>query len=407
MLHPRILIRYDLDMNEEHPRRYFDNAATTFPKPPGVSDAVRDYMEQIGASAGRGAYREAQESRQVLDDCRDACRRVLGAASADDVIFTLNGTDALNIAIKGLTPAGAHVVTTAMDHNSVLRPLNELNARSGVTFTVVPVDPHSTRLRVEDVAAAIRPETTLVAVNHASNVTGVLQPISDIAAVCRARNVPLLVDAAQSAGHVPIDFTNDGIDLLATPGHKGLLGPLGTGVLLIRAGLAEKMTTLREGGTGSESEKAVQPQDMPDKFEVGSHNAAGVAGLLVALRWLEARGVAALRQQDHEHCAALVEAFADWPGLTLFGPRRIEDRVGVFSVRVTGFDPHELANVLEGHFGVLSRAGLHCAPAAHQTINTDADGGTTRLSIGPFTTAEDIEVAIRALRDVSAAPAAR
>jgi cysteine desulfurase / selenocysteine lyase len=398
-------------------RRYLDNAATSHPKPPEVAQAVQDFFARVHASAGRGSYGEALECARLLSDCRAALGRLFGAAPGDHVIFTLNGTDALNMAIKAIVPSHTspspanqnrtnpsrdregtdHVVTTVMDHNSVLRPLSALAERDGLSWTAVEVDRRTTRLDPAALEAALRPNTRLVVVNHASNVTGVLQPLADVVEICRRRGVLLLVDAAQSAGHVPINFAASGIDLLACPGHKGLLGPLGTGVLLIRGGVEERMRTYREGGTGSESEQPEQPRELPDRFEAGSHNAVGIAGLLAAVRWILARGVAALREHELALCGDMLERLRGIPGLTTFGPVDAAQRVGVFSVRLEGLDPAELAALLEVEYGLLSRAGLHCAPFAHRAIGTLATGGTTRFSFGAFTTLEDIATLADAL----------
>jgi cysteine desulfurase/selenocysteine lyase len=382
-------------------RRYFDNAATSFPKPPAVAQAVADYLRNIGASAGRGVYREALQSRQILDDCRAALRQLFNCRPEDEVIFTLNGTDALNLAIKGLVRAGAHVVTTALDHNSVLRPLSALQEQAAIRWTATPVDPVSTLLDPDDIAREIRDDTRLVVINHASNVTGVLQDIAPLASLCRSRGIPLLLDAAQSAGHVPIDFSGLGLDLLACPGHKGLLGPLGTGILIIRAGLADQLQTWREGGTGSESERPVQPATGPDKFEAGSHNAPGIAGLLAGVRWVLSRGVENLRQHELHLCRRMIDGLRQIRGLRFFGPHQAQQRVGVFSVRVEGLTPEELSAALEERFGILTRSGLHCAPLAHRTIGTAASGGTTRFSFGPFLEEEDIDTALEALAQLS------
>lgn len=390
-------------MSSSHPqnRIYADNAATSFPKPKGVSQAVADYIDRVGASAGRGAYREALESRRLIDRCRDLLRRTFSLSSSDHVVFTLNGSDALNIAIKGAVRPGDHVVTTAMDHNSVLRPLAALKERGEIEFTVVPVDPQTTRLDPAALIAAMRPNTRLVAVNHASNVTGVLQPLDEIGAACRQRDVLFLVDGAQSVGHVPIDLHAAQIDLLATPGHKGLLGPLGTGVLLIRDGVEQRLQTWREGGTGSVSEQPTQPESMPDKFEAGSHNAAGIAGLAVALEWLHEQGIANLREHELRLCNLMLAGLAQLDSVQLLGPTDPAQRVGVFSLRIEGCAPEELASLLENEFGILARAGLHCAPFAHQTIDTLEHGGTTRLSFGPTTTTADVDAILSALRQIA------
>lgn len=389
------------------PRRYFDNAATTFPKPPGVSDAVREYMERIGASAGRGAYREALESARLLEECREALRQFFGCAPEDVVAFTLNGTDALNMAIKGVVQPGDHVVVTALEHNSVLRPLGALRDAGGVTYTIVQVDPTTTRLDPGNLQAEIRENTSLVVVNHVSNVTGVLQPLAEIAEICREAEIPLLVDGAQSAGHLPIDFAALGLDMLACPGHKGLLGPLGTGMLVMRAEVAEWLRTYREGGTGSESESPYQPESFPDKFESGSHNASGLAGLLVALRWLQEQGLSRIREHEQTLCWRMMGKLDRVPGLRWFGPRRAEERIGVFSIRLDGVEPAELSDLLETRFGILSRSGLHCAPLAHETLGTLETGGTTRLSLGPFLQEADIDAVGEALTSIARGAAQR
>ncbi|TWT40339.1 putative cysteine desulfurase [Phycisphaerae bacterium RAS1] len=387
-------------------RIYLDNAATSFPKPPGVAEAVLDYLTNVGASAGRGAYREAVESGRLLDSCRTEIRALARAAPDDAVIFTLNGTDALNLAIKGCVNPGQHVVTTSMDHNSVLRPLTTLEERQGVSWTAVQPDPQTTLINPAAIERAMTPQTALVAINHASNVTGALQPIARISDICRRRGVPLLVDAAQSMGHVPSACFDAPMDLLAFPGHKGLLGPLGTGVLVIRAAMVERLRSLREGGTGSLSEQPRQPQHAPDKFEAGSHNAVGLAGLLAALRWIHTESVAALAQRESALAARMLNGLErlqrENRAVHYFGPRDPDCRVAVFSVLIDGLEPAELSALLETHYGLLTRSGLHCAPLAHRTIGTDSRGGTCRLSFGAMNTTEDVDAALAALSEIAA-----
>lgn len=379
-------------MNGSEPRRYFDNAATSFPKPPGVAAAMVEWVERAAGSAGRGAYREAVAAGQLLDAVRAKLRRLFSAGDADQIIFTFNGTDALNMAIKSLVNPGDHVVTTQLDHNSVLRPLSALHRRRGIEWTAVEPDPETTIIDPQTVIDELHSNTSLVVVTHASNVTGALQPIAAIGETCRARGITFLVDAAQTAGHVPIDFSSLPIDLLATPGHKGLLGPLGTGLLLARAGVEKRMVSWREGGTGSASEQPTQPDFLPDKFESGSHNLPGLAGLGAALDWIEQRGLAELRAHEQRLCREFDQRAAEISGLKRFGPRDPTARVGVFSVRASDLGPEELSAALE-QGGILTRSGLHCAPLAHRAIGTAADGGTTRLSVGPFTTVEDVAAA--------------
>lgn len=384
-------------------RLYADNAATSFPKPPAVWEAMRRYAEELGASAGRGAYREAIETGELLAACRRRLAKLINAEDPNQIIFTHNCSGALNQAIKGLLRPGDHVVTTVMEHNSVLRPLNALAAERTITLDMVTAgDSGSGLVRSQDVIAAVRPQTKLVCLVHASNVTGSLQPVAAVAAETRRRNIPILVDAAQSLGHVPIDVRAMQIDLLAMPGHKGLMGPLGTGALYMRAGLENVIRPLIEGGTGSVSELPIQPDFMPDKFESGSHNAIGLAGLNAALECLERETVARRREHDLELAAAFIEGCRNVEGLTIYGPTDPLERVAVFSVRLEGLEPGELAALLETEFGILTRPGIHCAPLAHRMIGTDSLGGTTRLSFGAYNTLPDVRRCIDALAKLAA-----
>jgi cysteine desulfurase / selenocysteine lyase len=396
------------------PRRlYFDNAATSFPKPQAVHQAMLHYATAIGGTAGRGNYREAREGARLIAQCRQRLSRLLGAEGPERIIFTLNATDALNLAIKGVIAnrrkrqpdRPIHLVTSAMDHNSVLRPFHAL-AGPGVEISHVGADPITGAIDPGAVRALLRADTALVALVHASNVTGIVQPVGDIGSICRRAGVPFLVDAAQSAGHIPVDVQSLNIDLLAFPGHKGLLGPLGTGGLYIRTGLEEELDPLREGGTGSQSELDVQPETLPDKYEPGSQNAIGIAGLAAAVEWIQERGE---RHWQHEHqlTQAMLEGLAELgasvsgrSGLRLVGPPTAAQRVGVFSLVHEVLSPHELAGILEQEYGILGRAGLHCAPRAHAALGTREGGGALRLSIGPFLTLEDVAFACRALGEI-------
>ena len=386
------------------PRLYCDNAATSFPKPPSVLAAINHYATELGASPGRGSYHESVESARLLIQCRSRINQLIGGSNPDHVIFTLNCSDGLNLAIRGIVWADAtrprHVITTDLEHNSILRPLNALCQHDHITQTRLPVDPVTGLVDPQAVADAITPDTCLIAMLHGSNVTGTLQPIAEVGKIARAHDIPFCVDAAQSLGHVPIDVDAMNIDLLAAPGHKGLLGPLGTGFLYIRPGIEKRMTTIREGGTGSVSELDTQPDFMPDRFEPGSHNTFGLVGLSEGVAYLLARGVDELA----EHQMQLIDAFlevidgADAPGLHLYGPPTRAHRCGVFSVRIDGYDnPLDLSAALENEFGILTRPGLHCAPGAHQTIGTAALGGTTRLSFGPFLTVDHVRYASESL----------
>ncbi|HBS28624.1 MAG TPA: hypothetical protein DEB06_04035 [Phycisphaerales bacterium] len=423
------------------PRLYFDNAATSSPKPQAVIDAMVDYATRLGGSPGRGSYFEAREAARLVRRCRERINDLVNGEDPDHIIFTLNTSDALNLAIRGVVlgvlesdpRATAHIVTTELDHNSVLRPLNALIERhpGRLAQTRVPADPATGRVDPDDIRRAVgaRSDTVLVALNHASNVTGVIQPAAEVGAVCRAQGVLFLLDAAQSLGHLPVDVRALGADLLAFPGHKGLLGPSGTGGLSIRPGVELRLATVREGGTGSQSDLDVQPETMPDKYEPGSVNAMGLIGLSEGVQFLnEFRfaglvGIAALRAHEvalmHELLStlgfiptpsppggglgrgtpALARESGSIPGLTLHGPLDPSRRVGVFTFSIDGLDPHEAAAILESEFGVLARAGIHCAPLAHRALGST---GALRLSLGPFLTVDDVRHAAGALRELAA-----
>lgn len=383
-----------------------DNAATSFPKPPAVLDAMIRYARQIGASAGRGAYSEALETASLISDCRRRLCQLLNGQNPQQFIFTLNCTDGLNMAIKGLIdpaqPKKAHVICAQIDHNSILRPIQAMVQRGWVEQTRVPIDPATGLVDPDDIRRAIRPNTRFIAIAHASNVTGTLQPIREIGAVAREHAVPFIVDAAQSCGHVPIDVQADNIDLLAAPGHKGLLGPLGTGFLYIRPGLEKILHTIREGGTGSISEEPRQPDFLPDKFEAGSHNAIGIIGLSEGVQWILQQGIERLAAHDRQLIQAFIDGVSGVEGLSYFGPAGVKDRVGVFSVRIEGIAPHELSAILEANYGILTRSGIHCAPLVHQAIGTLETGGATRFSFGPFLTVQDVRFATDALAEIAA-----
>ncbi|MDY6913590.1 MAG: aminotransferase class V-fold PLP-dependent enzyme [Planctomycetota bacterium] len=380
-----------------------DNSATSFPKPDTVMKAMAGFADDCGASAGRGAYAEARQCEQIIATCRARVAELINAESPERVVFALNCSEALMVVIRGLlntAERGAHVIATAMEHNSVLRPLNTLAEQIGIWPEFVPCDVKTGLVDPDDIRRAIRPETKLIACVHVSNVTGTIQPIGQVAQIARERGVFCLIDSAQAAGHVELDVQELGADFLAFPGHKGLLGPLGTGVLYIRPGVERRLPTMKEGGTGTISEKPVQPQTMPDKYEIGSHNAIGLAGLAEGVRWLLDRGVAGIRAHDVRLSGLFLKCTDGVEHLNVYGPRKLDERAGVFSVNVEGTSPHELAAVLERDFGVLTRPGVHCAPLAHKTIGTHP-AGACRLSFGPFNTEDHVRHAADALAKIA------
>jgi cysteine desulfurase/selenocysteine lyase len=383
------------------PRHYLDNAATSFPKPEVVYAAIDDYNRRLGASAGRGAYSSAVEAADVVRRCRLNLARLFHAGDPDRFAFTLNGTDALNLALHGLLRPGDHVVSTIVEHNSILRPLRSL-AERGVTVTYVDCDERG-RVAPDAVRSSLRPETKLVAVTHVSNVLGTIEPIADVAGIARAAGVLVLIDAAQAAGHLPIDLDQLPVDMLATSGHKGLLGPLGTGVLYVRDGLEDRLVPPRQGGTGTVSEDDRHPGTMPELFEAGNLNVAGIAGLAAATGWLLDRGVDEVRRHEQQLTARLLEGLRDIASVRLAGPESVEDRTGIVSLAVDGWDSQDLAAVLDVEFGVEARAGLHCAPRIHERLGSATTGGLLRLSVGAMTTTDDVDAVVAALRSVCSA----
>ncbi|HNX26769.1 MAG TPA: aminotransferase class V-fold PLP-dependent enzyme [Phycisphaerae bacterium] len=386
-------------------RIYMDNSATSFPKPSSVLQTMIDFAENCGASAGRGAYAEAKHCEKILATCRARIAKLINAESPQTIVFTLNCSDGLNIAIRGVlntAPAGSHAITTALDHNSVLRPFNALAEQTGLQPQFIECDSVTGLVDPDDIKKALRPSTRLIACVHVSNVTGTMQPIDDVVKIAREAGVTSIVDAAQSIGHTPIDVQSLGADFVAFPGHKGLLGPLGTGVLYVKPGSEKNCPTMKEGGTGTVSELATHPQTMPDKYEVGSHNAIGIAGLDAGVAWLLEKGVDKLRAHDRRLCEVFLKATDGVKNLKVYGPplTHLDCRAGVFSVNAGDMTPHELADELEKKYGILTRPGVHCAPLAHKTIGTHPVG-TCRLSFGAFTTEEDVIFAAESLSKIA------
>lgn len=377
---------------------YFDNAATSWPKPPRVLESFARYHHTVGASAGRGAYPRARASGRILSDLRAAVARLFNAPDPRRVVFTLNCTDALNAAIHGLPwKTGDRALVSPFEHNSVLRPLNALKARRGIAVDVMPTDGDG-RVRLEALPRALKARTRLIACLHASNVTGVIQPVGALGAFARRRGIPFLVDAAQSAGAVPIDVRAMKIDFLAFPGHKALLGPLGTGGLIVAPGMDP--APHRQGGTGSRSEEEVQPSEFPDRLESGSHNAPGLLGLLEGIRYVAARGVEAIRRGERARTEQFRKGVRAIPGLRLFAPADGDHQAAVFSFLFDGEDPRRSAARLWAGHRLMVRAGLHCAPGAHRFIGT-LPIGTFRFSFGPWTTASHVDRALAALRGLA------
>ncbi len=376
---------------------YFDNAATSYPKPEAVYAAVDHYMRNIGASAGRGAYRRALEADGLVFKTRKVLGRLFNIEDVSRIIFTSNVTESLNLVLKGFLREGDHVVISRMEHNSMWRPLKVLEQEKNIGITVIP-SPGGNSLDIEQLESAIQTNTRLVALTHASNVTGTLMPVKEAGRICRFHNIPLLVDAAQTAGVFPIDVRELNIDLLAFTGHKGLLGPTGTGGLYIAPDLEIK--PWKEGGTGGESLLEHQPQDLPDRFEAGTLNIAGIVGLGAAVEFILQQGVEKIREHEKALTAFALEQLQQIPGLSMYGPQNAEERVAVFSLNLEDIPPEEVAYVLDEVYGIMARAGLHCAPQAHRCIGT-VERGTLRVSPGYFSSEDEITILVKALQEIA------
>jgi selenocysteine lyase/cysteine desulfurase len=362
-----------------------------------VWQAVDDYQRNLGASYGRGGYDSAVEAQRVLDRARNALARLLGEDDPRRVVFTAGGTDSLNAALLGLLRGGDHVVATVAEHNAVLRPLAALGeglAGSPVETTYVGVDAEG-YVDPGDVAAALRSNTRLVVITHASNVTGAVQPVERVAEVAHEHGALLLVDAAQSVGRLPINVQRMGADLVAAPTHKALFSPLGLGFLWVRTGIDEQLRPLRYGGAAVGGDSFAHPTAMPHRFEAGSLNVPAIAGLAASLGHLEAQGLASAAS---ERLVRLCEGLDEVPGVRTLGPRDHASRAGVVSFTVEGYDPQEFAALLASVAGVECRAGFHCAPRLHEALGTLRLGGAVRLSPGPWTTALEVETALDAVR---------
>ncbi|MBC7853943.1 MAG: aminotransferase class V-fold PLP-dependent enzyme [Pirellulaceae bacterium] len=382
-------------------RIYLDHAATTWPKPEAVYAEMDRHARQVGAAAGRGAYAEAMEGERLVRRCRANIAALLGESEPERIVFTQNGTDSLNLAIHGLLRPGDHVVTTVCEHNSVLRPLRFHQQKRDVRVTYVRCDGEGF-VNPDDIVAAILPGTRLIAMLHASNVTGAIQPAEEVGRIAAEREIPFLLDAAQSLGHLPISAKALHQPLIAAPGHKGLLGPLGTGILYVPPGMEDRLVSFRQGGTGTRSDEDLQPTSLPDKFESGNLNVPAIVGLGEGVRAIAAGDLVVSLEKEQQLCSRLLHGLLEIPGLTLHGPKVTDRRLGVVSFNLAGFEPQELAALLDSAYHIQVRAGIHCAPRMHAALGT-SPRGTVRTSVSPHSTTDaEIDATVAALREVAA-----
>src|SRR6185369_4476273 len=375
---------------------YLDNAATTFPKPESVYLAMDRTSREVGVAPNRGGYRQSLDAARVLFEARESLASLFGAADSSRFIITHSATESLNLAVKGLIRSGDHIVTTSMEHNSLARPLHAAESSGGCTVTWVNGDKDG-YISAEDILSAVRADTRLVAMTHCSNVTGALNPIQEIAPLLRERKVLFLVDAAQSAGSVPIDLGSMQIDLLAVPGHKGLYGPQGTGFLYIAPGI--ELDPLILGGTGGASTGLTPPVQLPERFESGTLNITGIAGLKAGVDFVIAQGVEQIRRHEFFLLERLIKGLSSIERVILRNSDISKPRGSVLSFTIAGMDPAKTGFILDRDFDIAVRVGLHCAPLAHKTIGTFPEG-TVRVSTGFFNTESDIDTFVAAVREI-------
>jgi cysteine desulfurase family protein len=376
---------------------YLDNAATTFPKPEQVYRAVDRTLREIGIGPGRGGYSRGIEATRLVFEARESLAQFFGITDSSRLVFTHSATESLNLAISGLLRPGDHLVTSTMEHNSLVRPLHKA-AGKGVEVTWVEGDRNGL-LDSRMIGAALRPTTRLVAISHASNVTGTIQPIEEIASLARKTGALFLLDAAQSAGLLPIDVERMMIDLLVVPGHKGLYGPQGTGILYVAEGV--ELDPLLVGGTGGQSSGPEQPTAMPERFESGTLNTAGIAGLKAGIEFIREIGIDALKDKEVRLTGRILEGLRKIPGVIIQGPETASERCSLVSFTVAGMDPAHIGFRLDRDHEISVRVGLHCAFSAHRTIGTWPEG-TVRVSPGYFTTDEDIDFFLEAMQAIAA-----
>lgn len=373
---------------------YFDQAATSWPKPTEVMASMDSFQRSIGASPGRSGHSRSLDAARVVLGAREAVARLFGVADPLRIVFTKNATEALNLVAFGLMEPGDHCITSSMEHNSVMRPLRALEA-TGVELSLIPcsargeLDPH-------EIIPLIKPNTKAVFLTHASNVTGTIMPIAEAATIARDNGLVLCVDAAQTAGAVPIDVKEMDVDFLVFTGHKSLMGPQGTGGLYIRPGFEDQLRPLMLGGTGSRSEYEVQPDFMPDKFESGTPNTVGLAGLGAGVAFILDTGLGAIRAYEERLTGQLLDGLTALDGVRVYGPDTAHERTALVSFTLAKMSPSEAALILGDEHGILCRPGLHCAPGAHKSIGTFPEG-TIRFSLGFFNTPDQIDLALQAL----------
>ena len=378
-------------------RIYLDNAATSFPKAPGVSDSMKYYIDNIGANINRGGYSEQYKAEEIVFETREMLKELFNGEDSANVIFTQNITQSLNTVIKGYLKSGDHAIVSSMEHNAVMRPLVQLD-KKGVEFTRVMCDEWG-RLNPYEIEKAIKGNTKLVIITHASNVCGTILPIKEVGEICRKNGVKFIVDTAQTAGCINIDMKENNVDVLPFTGHKGLMGPQGIGGFLVSGEMANEIEPLIVGGTGSMSDSEEIPPFMPDKFESGTLNLPGIFGLNEALKYLKKIGMNNIYEKEMALTHKFIDGLLEIDRLVLVGLKGIEGRVSTISVDCLYNDNALVSHLLDSGYNIMTRCGLHCAPSSHKTLGTFPQG-TIRFSIGYHNSIEEIEYALNALKKI-------
>lgn len=392
----RVSILNNLELVWRRTMIYLDNAATSWPKPEAVYVAVDKAMREWGGNPGRSGHKMSMMAGKVILDTRIVIAKLFNTPHYERIVFTLNATEGINLALKGILKPGDHVIIGGMEHNSISRPVEKLRT-IGADVTKLNTSPQS-GINLDELVASIKENTKLVAINHASNVTGTINPIERIGAICKEKGVYFLVDAAQTAGSIPIDIRKMKIDMLAFPGHKGLLGPQGVGGLFVGRDLI--LDTLKEGGTGSDSQSLLQPESSPDRYESGTPNTPGIAGLGAGIRYILQEGIEKIREKEGNLTRRMIAGLQKIPGVTIYGPDHGVERAAVISFNIDSVDPAEVALIMDQAYDIAVRSGLHCAPDAHQTTGT-YNMGTVRVSFNSFNTEEEIDACLDAVTEIA------
>jgi cysteine desulfurase family protein len=376
---------------------YLDNGATSYPKPDEVYAFMDSFYRSFGVNPGRSGYDLCMETGALVDTTRKMLADFFNGNDPNRLCFSYNSTDALNLIIFGMLKQGDHAITTTVEHNSVLRPLYHLSKFNGVEVDYIAFD-NNGFVEPDDIKQKIKANTRLVIVNHASNVIGTVQPVSEIGRICREAGVPFAIDASQSTGKIPIDIEESNIDVVAFTGHKSLLGPTGIGGLYVREGIDIRHT--RAGGTGVRSAERMHLEEYPYRLEYGTGNVVGIAGLHAGLRWLEEKGVDQIHRHEMKLTRLLRDGLENLDGVSMYCQKDLSDHIGVLSFNIDGMEALNTGTLLDGEYNIACRTGLHCAPLVHEHLGTDQIGGSVRMGIGPFNTEDHIRATIDAVGEI-------